>query len=391
MDAKLENGVLILHPTGNINSTNAASIEKEVHAILQNCSPEEIVVDCDELQYSSSAGLRMILRLKRHTENTSLINVHAELYEVLEMTGFTEMMTVKKAYRVVSVENCELIGEGANGKIYRIDDDNVVKVYTNANALPQLLHDREIARAAFVLGIPMAIPYDVVQIKEGGYGSVYEMLNAKTYAQLLNGGVKSPDEIAGMSIDLLKLIHSRVAKPDVFPSFKDIALDWALFLKDYLPEDQFEKLYALIDAVPESLNMIHGDYHLKNIMYLDGDSLLIDMDTLSCGNPIFELAGMYNAYCGFGEVDHEYIMRFLGIPYETGKAFWHKSLELYLGTKEEKRIREVEEKAKLLGQTRIMRRTIRRNGLNTEEGRKQIEYARETIAELLPRVDSLTI
>lgn len=390
MDAKLENGVLILRPTGYINSANAGKIEEEFHALIKNYSAEEIVIDCDELQYSSSVGLRMILRLKRNVEKTSLINVHTELYEILEMTGFTEMMTVKKAYRVVSVENCELIGEGANGKIYRIDDDNVVKVYTNANALPQLLHDREIARAAFVLGIPMAIPYDVVQIEEGGYGSVYEMLNAKTYAQLLKDGDKSLDEIAEMSIDLLKIIHSKVAKAGVFPSFKDIALDWALFLKDYLPTDQFEKLYALIDAVPESLNMIHGDYHLKNIMYLDGESLLIDMDTLSCGNPIFELSGMYNAYCGFGEVNHEYVMRFLGIPYEVGKGFWQKSLELYLNTKDEKRIREVEEKATLLGQTRIMRRTIRRNGLNTVEGRKQIEYARRTIAELLPRVDSLT-
>ncbi|MBR0085199.1 MAG: hypothetical protein IJL97_01480, partial [Lachnospiraceae bacterium] len=70
---------------------------------------------------------------------------------------FTEMMTVEKAYRVVSVEGCEEIGRGANGTIYRIDRDNVVKVYNNADALEDIQHEREVAKLALILGIPTAI------------------------------------------------------------------------------------------------------------------------------------------------------------------------------------------------------------------------------------------
>ena len=43
----------------------------------------------------------------------------------------------------------------------------------------------------------------------------------------------------------------------------------------------------------------------------------------------------------------------------------------------------------IIGYTRIMRRCIRRNGLNTEEGRREIENCRQHLAELLPRVDTL--
>ena len=59
------------------------------------------------------------------------------------MTGFSEIMQVEKAYRRVSVEGCEVVGEGANGKVYRVDRDNVVKVYKNADALEDIKHERE--------------------------------------------------------------------------------------------------------------------------------------------------------------------------------------------------------------------------------------------------------
>ena len=296
---------------------------------------------------------------------------------------------MEKAYRVFSVEGCEVIGQGANGKVYRIDRDTIVKVYLNPDALPEIHRERELARTAFVAGVPTAIPYDVVRIEGGGYGSVFELLNATSFAKLLIRKEKTVDEVAQMSVRLLKLIHSKTVKPGSMPDMKEVALNWAGFLKDYLPEDEFAKLHALIEAVPQDMHMMHGDYHIKNVMLQNGEVLLIDMDTLCCGHPIFELASMYNAYCGYCAVDHSIVETFLGIDYETACAFWKKSLQLYLGTEEEERFREVEDKAKIIGYTRIMRREIRRNGLNTESGRAVIENCRKVLKELLPKVDTL--
>ena len=126
-------------------------------------------------------------------------------------------------------------------------------------------------------------------------------------------------------------------------------------------------------------------------MYQNGESLLIDMDTLCYGNPIFELASIYNAYVGYGAIDHSRIKDFLGIDFEKSSAFWRKSLELYLGTTDEAVLQSVEDKAKIIGYTRIMRRTIRRNGLNTESGRAEIENCRKVLAELLPETETLLI
>ena len=380
---------MTLHLIGRLDTTTAPAVEKEIQVACAKTSANRVQVDCSALDFISSAGLRVILRLKKAVRDTSIINVSPEIYEILDMTGFTEMMEVKKAYRVLSVEGCEVIGSGANGKVYRIDEDTIIKVYRNPDALPEIHRERELARTAFVLGVPTAIPYDVVRVEGGGYGSVFELLNATSFAKLLIRGEKSVDEVVKMSVDLLKLIHSTVVKPDSMPDMKTVALDWADFLKDYLPADQYEKLHALVAAVPDDNHMMHGDYHIKNVMLQNGECLLIDMDTLCHGHPIFELASIYNAYCGYSEVDNSISQSFLGIPHETAVEFWEKSLRLYLEGADEETVKAVEEKAMIIGYARMMRRSIRRNGLNTEAGRREIENCRKHLEELLPRVDTL--
>ena len=149
------------------------------------------------------------------------------------------------------------------------------------------------------------------------------------------------------------------------------------------------ELRALIAAVPEDAHLMHGDYHVKNVMLQNGESLLIDMDTLSHGHPIFELASMYNAYVGFGLTDPHRSVTFLGIPRDICHAFWRRSLALYLDTRDEARVDEVEAKAKVVGLTRLLRREIRRDGLNNDDGRRMIGACRAALAELLPRVDTL--
>ena len=384
-----ENGKLIITITGKIDSSNANDVGIKIQALRNQYPCESIVLDCEQLEYSSSAGLRVILRLNQEVEDTVLINVNPELYNILDMTGFTEMMEVHKAFRVISVEGCEVIGQGANGKIYRIDPDTIVKVYYDEDALPEIDLSRELSRLAFVSGIPTAISYDVVRVEGGGYGLVFELLNATSFAKLMISGEKSLEETAEMSVELLKLIHSKKVQSDILPDMKAVALNWAEFLKDYLPAEQFEKLYSLISAVPEDEHLVHGDYHLKNVMLQNGETLLIDMDTLSHGHPIFELASIYNAYEGYALVNHGQTLAFLGIPFDTCKAFWRKSLELYLGTKDQEKMDEVEAKAKIVGLTRVMRREIRRDGFNREDGRALIEACRENLAELLTKTDSL--
>lgn len=373
---------------GRIDSNNAPEIEKMVLERLEGQEGASVEIDASGLEYISSAGLRVLLRVRKSHPDMTISGVNSEVYEILDMTGFTEMMTVKKAYRVVSVEGCEEIGRGANGTIYRIDQDNVVKVYNNADALADIQHEREVAKIALILGIPTAISYDVVKVGES-YGSVFELLNARSFSKIL---AKEPDKLdwcVKEYVDMLKKIHSTLVPAGKLPDMRETAVDWAVFMKDYLPAEAGKKLVSLMTAVPHDDHMIHGDYHTKNLELQGDEVLLIDMDTLAVGHPVFELASMYNAFIGFSELDHEIIKSFQGFDFETAQTFWSKVLAAYLDTEDEDRIRAVEDKARVVGYTRLVRRSIRRGGLENEKGRAEIELWTRELLELLERVDNL--
>ena len=140
--------------------------------------------DAQELEYISSAGLRMILRIKKTNDNTKVINCNSEVFEVFEITGFSEMMDISKAYRSISVDGCEIIGDGFFGTVYRINPETIVKVYKKPDCLEMVKNEKELARKAFVLGIPTAIPYDIVKVGNS-YGSVFELLDCKSLDTLI--------------------------------------------------------------------------------------------------------------------------------------------------------------------------------------------------------------
>ena len=386
--SKVENGILTIFASGRIDSTNAPAVEAQIEEQRSANPHTGIVLDIDALEYISSAGLRVILRLRKSEPSLKVENASSDVFEVFEITGFSEMIPITKAYRKISVEGCEVIGQGANGKVYRIDPDTIVKVYMNSDALPDIHRERELARRAFVLGIPTAIPYDVVRVGET-YGSVFELLNAQSFAKIIAKEPERLDEIVALYVDLMKKIHSTLVKPEDMPDMREVAIDWAKFMLDYLPADKGQKLVSMVEAVPVDYHMMHGDYHLKNVMMQNGEVLLIDMDTLCHGHPVFELASVFNAYIGYSEIDHSVLQSFMGIPHETAVKVWEKTLALYLGTDDEARINEVADKAMVVGYTRIIRRAIRRHALDTEGGKAQIEFYKERLISLLDRNDTL--
>lgn len=387
-EVKQDGAVMTVALNGRIDSTNAAEAEKEITSSTEGFAGE-LVLDAENLQYISSAGLRVILRLKKANKTTRIVNASPDVYEIFDMTGFTEMMEIAKAYRSISIDGCEVIGEGANGKVYRIDPDTIVKVYKNHDALEEIHNERELARKAFVMGVPTAIPYDVVRVGDL-YGSVFELLNAKSFAKLMIADPSQADALAKDSVEILKTMHATMLKPGELPDKKAEALVWAEFCRDHLPQEVGDKLVRLVSEVPDTLNMLHGDYHIKNIMRQNGENLLIDMDTLAMGHPIFEFAAIYLAYVGFSCIDHNNVMNFLGIPYETAVGFWRSTLKYYFETEDEATLQAIEDKAAIIGYSRVLRRTFRKAKESEEYKARLIEYCKNALCDLVPKTETLS-
>ncbi len=383
---RTDKDILYISLTGRIDASNASLVQEEVWNIRSENQGKHTVIDADKLDYISSAGLRMILKLRKEEPGLAIINTSPGVYEILDMTGFTDMVTIEKAYPQMSIEGCEFLAKGANGAVYRYDEETIIKTYYAKDALPEIKQERENARLAFVLGINTAIPYGIVRVGDG-YGTVTELLNAESVTKIIRKNPDNLTEAVDYFVDMLKSIHAIVVDDNVVPDMKETAIRWAEFVSEHLPEESGKKLVALINSLPKKNTLLHGDYHSSNIMVQNGEPLLIDMDTLCMGHPVFELASMFNAYVGFGEFAPEEITNFFDISIETANRFWDLSLKKYLDTDDEAKCKSVAVKAEVIGYLRLLRRALRRPDDSNSSAKVRI-YT-EKLVNALNRVDTL--
>ncbi len=92
----LADNVLTFHLEGELNSYNSEEVEKQLDSIIQASTFNAIRMDMDKLVYISSAGLRIIVRLKQMYDDLALINVDDSVYSIFEMVGFNSILKIER-------------------------------------------------------------------------------------------------------------------------------------------------------------------------------------------------------------------------------------------------------------------------------------------------------
>lgn len=94
-----EDGKTIIKTGSRIDTMNADEFEKDIQPALQE-DGINLEMDCSELTYMASSGLRVIQKTMRTVMmkrgEFKIVNVNPEIYKVLQMTGFTKFMTVEQ-------------------------------------------------------------------------------------------------------------------------------------------------------------------------------------------------------------------------------------------------------------------------------------------------------
>lgn len=354
MTVSEKDGIVTIFLEGRIDSGNATQVEKEILGLMDENPGKEIAFDAEKLDYISSAGLRVLLKVQKAKAKPVMIsNVSGEVYDIFETTGFTQLLNVRKKYRQISVDGCEIIGKGAYGTVYRLDEDTVVKKYESPEALSMIENEKKLAKLAFVAGIPTAISFDIVKIGNT-FGSVFELLKAKTFNDLIKEKPSEADETIRKYTELIKQVHSISLAPGTLPSAKAEYLKKLDNIHPLLSDELYERMKEFYDSLPEDDHVIHGDLQMKNIMLSGDEPMLIDMDTLSQGLPIFDLGGIYLAYIAFVEDDPENCKRFFGIDKEMADRIFYGVMDNYYREISEQEKKEILEKVKIIGYTNFL-------------------------------------
>ncbi len=318
----------VVELTGSINSGNAHEFEDALSG--EPSSEEGVIIDAGGLEYISSAGLRVLLAAKKRCKGKifRVVNVNDEVMNVFDVTGFSEIMDISRAVRQLSVEGCDRIGAGACGEVFRLDDETIIKLYYPRVKKEEIEQEKALAKKAFVMGVPTAISYDIVEA-DGRTGVVYELIKSKTIGELIRGDEGHLEKYVDMYAAVCRQIHGIEAEPGQLPSFKDINRSDIPNVTG-ITEEERAYLHRFLDLIPDRMNCLHGDLNINNIMVQNGECCLIDMGEFSTGTPMFDLSRILFSMEFAGAAKGEF-NSFYKLPQDIVTHILHLFLEKYFG------------------------------------------------------------
>ncbi|MBR0200866.1 MAG: phosphotransferase [Bacteroidaceae bacterium] len=334
---------VIISFAGRLDTGTSAEVGAEINNALSRLTEADgetpftqVTMDASQMEYISSSGLRILLSLSKRYKSFRVIDVQPQVYDVLDTTGFTKILTVERSMRRMIIDGCQLIGVGGVGTVYRLNGDTIIKVFREGTTLDEVRREITMSKEAFVLGMPTAISFDIVKVKRPTpgqetsetdcYGLVYELLNAETLSSIVKQHPEQLEQYALKYADLLRQMHDiEVPLGGNVPSAKERELEQVNHIRRYFPQESVDMMLRIVESIPEANRLLHLDLQTKNVMVQDGELMLIDMGEMGYGHPMLDMGHAYSAMVTLvGDYD-----KIIGMPRELGQRVWDIAIDRY--------------------------------------------------------------
>ena len=357
--AKCEGIILTIYLKGKINKDTVSDFEKGIFSAIASHPKTLPKLDAEGLQDISCEGLRALKKIRDTLGlRLKIANVSKEIYDIFDSVGFTDIFNIKKVLRTISIEGKECIGSGITCKVYKLDEDKIIKVYE-----PQVLYDfliekeNDASKAAFLAGVQTPIVYDIVKVGDR-FGNIFEYCDGEDLLKVIEKDREHLEDYIKSFAQAVKKAHKIQLNPTKTDSIKQNSLDTLPLLVGegkLLNQDEYEKLKKVFDIIPDSNSFSQGDCHPGNARYKNGVITLLDLATCGRGHPIFDMGSMYIMSLVADDPEKKKITQGLkDFTCEEIKKIYDVFLKEYLGTDDPKLLEKANNQIKGVEMTRIL-------------------------------------
>lgn len=189
-----------------------------------------------------------------------------------------------------------VIAVSKNKVLYR-DGDKCIKLfdelYSKADVLNEALNQSRIENIG--LNIPKILE---VKLIEGKWAIVFEYIEGKTLAQLMEENPEKKNEYIELMVDLQMSIHSK--KSPMLNKLKD-KMNRKISATGFDATTRYD-LHTRLEGMPKHNKVCHGDFNPTNIIITpDGTPYIIDWAHVTQGNASADVARTYLLFCLNGD------------------------------------------------------------------------------------------
>ena len=197
------------------------------------------------------------------------------------------------------------LGQGKSSKVFRITPGKVIKIFHAAVSEEMIQREIAAARLASSRHVPTAAPMEWVRV-DGLPALVYPEVAGRSLAATIRRRPARAATLLARMADLQQAIHGHAA--DDLRAVKTVlATDIA-----YGPAPEPLKQAAIdhLQHLPDGDQLLHGDFHIDNILVSDDRLVVLDWAKAAAGDPAADI------------VRSEMLMRFGAGPADPITILW---------------------------------------------------------------------
>lgn len=132
---------------------------------------------------------------------------------------------------------------------------------------------------------------------------------------------------------LLRTIHTTTVPSGTLPTIREKVAGWIDYMEaHYLEAEDAALLRNVLSAIPERNTILHCDFHEGNVMVQDGELILIDLDDICTGHPVFDLVFNYMGHVIAAHSMPQVIEKSMQLSPENALKTRETMLKTYFGT-----------------------------------------------------------
>ncbi|MEE4194381.1 MAG: phosphotransferase [Anaerolineae bacterium] len=181
------------------------------------------------------------------------------------------------------------IAIGHTAEVYEYQPGWVLKLFKANYSRGHVEYEFRIHQAVQNAGIPVPKAGDEILEIDGRFGILYEKVNGQPMARILE---KQPWKFFAYARKLAQLhvqMHADPMQADGLPTMKE-RLRRGVNEIEEMPPDFRDRLFQVMDRLPDGSRLCHGDFHVENVLVDGDDFYIIDWVDAAIGSPTADVA-----------------------------------------------------------------------------------------------------